>query len=56
MKGSLSHTPCRDDCQSVLQLNEEDAKIRELGKRLKQAYIEKARRISNPEVRNIVIT
>lgn len=49
MKGSLRHAPCKDDCQGILKLNQEDAKIRELGKKLKQTYIDKAKKISNSE-------
>lgn len=49
MTGSLQHAPCKDDCQAILKVNEEDARIRELGKRLKQTYLEKGRRISKPE-------
>ncbi|XP_045182305.2 glucosidase 2 subunit beta-like [Mercenaria mercenaria] len=49
MKSSLQHAPCKDDCQAVLKLSEEDDKIRALGKKLKLAYIEKGRRISKSE-------
>ncbi|KAL4218365.1 hypothetical protein ACF0H5_023102 [Mactra antiquata] len=49
MKGSLSHAPCKDDCSKVLKENEEDAKIRSFGKRLRQTYLEAAKKISNKQ-------
>lgn len=49
IKGTLTHAPCTDTCMAVRKMNEEDAQIRALGKRLKQTYLNKARGISNPE-------
>ncbi|XP_052762697.1 glucosidase 2 subunit beta-like [Mya arenaria] len=48
--GTLKHTPCNNTCNNVMELSKEDAKIRALGKKIKQMYLEAGRSINNPEL------
>ena len=49
-KNSLTHTPCKDTCEAVQKSQVEDEKIRELGKRLKHAYIESGKKVKETNV------
>ena len=49
-KNSLSHTPCKDTCEAIQKIQQEDEKIRALGMRLKQTYIESGKKVKETDV------
>ena len=48
--GTLSHAPCINNCKAILELSMEDARIRELGRKIRQTYVDEGRRIDKPQV------
>lgn len=47
LKGTLTHAPCSNTCQEAKDVGREDAKIRELGKKIRLEYVQKGRASNN---------